>query len=101
VERIDADDLRRLAEASRAVLGSVARDSARYLARRAARGREPRRTGQPAPAGRRGRDAKDVARPRRRFKRRWVVVPTLVLLTVGLLAVLGVLWLLAVLFGVL
>src|SRR5215207_4606207 len=31
VERIDADDLRRLAEASRAVLGSVARDSARYL----------------------------------------------------------------------
>ena len=49
VERIDADDLRRLAEASRAVLGSVARDSARYLARRAARGgKEARRTEQPA-----------------------------------------------------
>jgi serine/threonine protein kinase len=97
VERIDADDLRRLAEASRAVLGSVARDSARYLARRAVRGKEPRRAEQPAPA--RGRGAKDVARPRRRFKRRWVVVPTLVVLTVTVLVVLGVLWLLAQLFG--
>jgi serine/threonine protein kinase len=103
VERIDADDLRRLAEASRAVLGSVARDSARYLARRAVRGKEPRQAA-PAPAappGRRKRGAANTGKPRRRFKRRWVVVPTLVLLIVGVLAVLGVLWLLAVLFGVL
>jgi eukaryotic-like serine/threonine-protein kinase len=101
VERIDADDLRRLAEASRAVLGSVARDSARYLARRAARGKEPRRPEPPPPTGRRKRSAPAPARTRRRFKRRWVVVPTLVVLAVSLLAVLGVLWLLAVLFGVL
>jgi eukaryotic-like serine/threonine-protein kinase len=102
VERIDAEDLRRLAEASRAVLGSVARDSARYLARRAVRGKEPKRTEPPPPPpGRRKRGAANTARPRRRFKRRWVVVPTLVLLTVGVLATLGVLWLLAVLFGVL
>jgi serine/threonine protein kinase len=101
VERIDAEDLRRLAEASRAVLGSVARDSARYLARRAVRGREPRPEAKPTPAaGRRPRGTKD-ARPRRRFKRRWVVVPTLMILMVGVLLTLGVLWLLAVLFGVL
>jgi eukaryotic-like serine/threonine-protein kinase len=102
VERIDADDLRRLADASRAVLGSVARDSARYLARRAVRGKEPRRSDPPPPPpGRRRRGAANTGRPRRRFKRRWVVVPTLVLLAVGVLTTLGVLWLLAVLFGVL
>ena len=103
VERIDADDLRRLAEASRAVLGSVARDSARYLARRAVRGKEPRRAEPPPapPPGRRTRGAANTGKPRRRFKRRWVVVPTLVLLTMGVLVVLGVLWLLAVAFGVL
>ena len=101
VERIDAEDLRRLAEASRAVLGSVARDSARYLARRAVRGKEPRPEAKPTPAGgRRPGGAKDT-RPRRRFKRRWVVVPTLMILMVGVLLTLGVLWLLAVLFGVL
>ena len=90
VERIDADDLRRLAEASRAVLGSVARDSARYLleSRRAKRGRQVRPAAAPAPS-----------RRRRRFKRRWVVVPTLVLLLIATLVVLGGLWLLAVLFG--
>jgi eukaryotic-like serine/threonine-protein kinase len=102
VERIDADDLRRLAEASRAVLGSVARDSARYLARRAVRGKEARtQPPPPPPTGRRTRGAPPTTRPRRRFKRRWVVVPTLVLLAVGVLTVLGVLWLLAVLFGIL
>ena len=100
VERIDAEDLRRLAEASRAVLGTVARDSARYLARRAVRGKEPRRQEQPAPAGRRPPGAKDT-RPKRRFKRRWVVVPTLLILAVGVLLTLGVLWLMAVLFGLL
>jgi eukaryotic-like serine/threonine-protein kinase len=100
VQRIDADDLRRLAEASRAVLGSVARDSARYLARRAVRGREARPAEQPARPGRPPRRAA-ASRPRRRFKRRWVVVPTLGLLTVAILLVAGVVWLLAVLFGVL
>jgi serine/threonine protein kinase len=101
VERIDAEDLRRLAEASRAVLGSVARDSARYLARRAVRGKEPPPAEKPTPrAGHRPRGTKDT-RPRRRFKRRWVVVPTLMILAVGVLLTLGVVWLLAVLFGVL
>jgi eukaryotic-like serine/threonine-protein kinase len=101
VERIDADDLRRLAEASRAVLGSVARDSARYLARRAVRGKEPRRTEQRAPARPPSRGSASADKPRFRFKRRWVVVPTLTVILVGILATLGVLWLLAVLFGVL
>jgi eukaryotic-like serine/threonine-protein kinase len=86
VERIGADDLRRLADASRAVLGTAARDSARYLARRAT-GRTPRR--RPDQAG----------RPRRRFKRRWIVVPTLVLLLLTLVLVLGAIWLVAWLAG--
>jgi serine/threonine protein kinase len=87
VERIEGDDLRRLAEASRAVLGTVARDSARYLleSRRVKRQARSR----PAPPPRR----------RRRFKRRWVVVPTLMLLVMGVLVLLGGLWLLALLFG--
>ncbi len=101
VERIDADDLRRLAEASRAVLGSVARDSARYLARRAVRGsaKDQRRPEQRAPAGPPPRRARDEARPKRRFKRRWVVVPTLLLLLIGVLIALGALYLAALLFG--
>jgi eukaryotic-like serine/threonine-protein kinase len=102
VERIDADDLRRLAEASRAVLGTVARDGARYLADRHARKKQAGREGTGTSDRRRlpGRGpAPAPARSRRRFKRRWLVVPTLSLLLLGLLAVLGVIWLIAVLVG--
>ena len=92
VERIDADDLRRLAEASRAVLGTVARDSARALVelRREHKAKRARET-RPGPTA--------SPRRRRRFKRRWVVVPTLVLMLVGVLVTIGALWLLALLFG--
>lgn len=72
VERLEADDLRALASASRALFSSVARDArdqARHMADRRRERRadsEPVRPG-PAPAPR-----------RRRFRRRWVVVPVLV-----------------------
>jgi serine/threonine protein kinase len=89
VQRLDSADLRALASASKALLGDVARGAARgardlagrELARR--RGRTTAREGVPE------------ARPRRwRFKRRWVLVPLLVTLTVIALALLGLgLWL--------
>jgi serine/threonine protein kinase len=102
LQRIEGEDLRRFAEASKAVLGTVARDSARYLADRHARKTQERRQDS-RPAGRRrlpGRGpAPAPARSRRRFKRRWIVVPTLLMLLAGIAVVLGGLWLLAVLFG--
>jgi serine/threonine protein kinase len=96
VERIEADDLRALASASKALLSSVARDArdqARHLAERR-RGRKgegsPVRAGEsgPVPAGRSG---GPPAAPRRRwrFKRRWVVVPVLVTLVVVVLVLVG------------
>ena len=94
--RIDAEDMHRLAEASRAVLGTVARDSARYLARRAVGRTDKARPEQSRPAA--GRPSAGP-RSRRRFKRRWVVVPTLLLLLLGVLVVLGAVWLIAVLTG--
>jgi serine/threonine protein kinase len=100
VERIDGEDLRKLASASKALLGTVARDArdqARVLAdRRRDRKAQVRRDPTSAPD-------RSVPPPprRRRFKRRWVVVPVLttavlvVLLLVGaalaLLYVLGLL----------
>jgi hypothetical protein len=97
VERIDADDLRKLASASKALLGSVARDARDVLAdRRRDRKAQDRRRNAPAPAP----TAAPPAR-RRRFKRRWVVVPVLttVLLVVLLLvgAALGLLYVLGLL----
>jgi serine/threonine protein kinase len=80
VERLDADDLRALASASRALLTSVARDAsdqARHLAER----RRDRKA-EPAPSR--------ATAPRRwRFKRRWVVVPLLVTVVVVLLVLVG------------
>jgi serine/threonine protein kinase len=74
VARFSAEDLRALAAASRAVLGSVVSDARDHLAERQRDRRESRR-------------ANDLAAPapspparRRRFKRRWVVVPLLVVL---------------------
>ena len=84
MQRFDAEDLRKLASASKAVLGAVARGTAREIVdrRRERRGRPPSGgavQGQlPAPP-----------RRRRRFKRRWVVVPVLVTVVLGLLALVG------------
>jgi serine/threonine protein kinase len=83
--RIDAADLRALASASRAVLGSVARDARDHLADR-----------------RQERQAERAAAPRRRrFKRRWVVVPVLTTLVVLVLIVAAAALGLAVLLGLL
>ena len=77
IQRFDAEDLRRLASASKAVLGAVARD---VVDRRRDRRRGPRGRA-PAPFA--------AAPPRRRrFKRRWIVVPVVtVVLLVALLLV--------------
>ena len=93
VERIDSEDLRALASASKALLGSVARD----LAERRRERKAEERTGGRRNAQQRldekrrvpsRRPEPPVAEPRRkrRFKRRWVVVP--VLTTVILVALL-------------
>jgi len=93
VERLDVDDLRALASASKALLGSVARDLA-------GKRRERKETGRRGPAAPPAR-AEPAPRRRRRFKRRWIVVPVLttvvlvVLLLVG--AAFGVLALLGLL----
>jgi serine/threonine protein kinase len=87
--RIDAEDLRKLASASRAVLGSVARDARDHLADRRREKKAERRVAE-------GRDAppspvqRTAAPPRRRrFKRRWVVVPVLTTVILVLLLVVG------------
>jgi hypothetical protein len=88
VERLDSDDLRALASASRALLGSVARDArdqARFLADRH-RGRKAQE--------RRGTPARNTAPPprRRRFKRRWIVVPVLITVLLVLLLLGAAVW---------
>jgi serine/threonine protein kinase len=96
VERIDGDDLRALASASRELIGSVARDArdqARMLADRR-RDRKARvRHDLPARAATAPprRPAGDAAAPprRRRFKRRWVVVPVLTTVVLVVLLLVG------------
>ncbi len=96
VERIDAADLLALASASRALLGSVARD-ARDQARsmrdtRRERKAESRPVAQQAPSA-----PPTRKKSRFRFKRRWVVVPVvttvllLLLLVVGMVLAIGAL----------
>jgi eukaryotic-like serine/threonine-protein kinase len=88
VERIDGEDLRKLASASKALLGTVARDArdqARVLAdRRRDRKAQVRRDPTPAPD-------RSVPPPprRRRFKRRWVVVPVLTTAVLAVLLLVG------------
>jgi serine/threonine protein kinase len=95
VARLDADDLRALASASRAVLGSVARDAreqAHYLVdrRRERKGDDGRsRPDQHRPEQHGPPPGKPAARRRRRFKRRWVVVPLLVTAVVAVLVLVG------------
>src|SRR4051794_13419490 len=95
VERIDSDDLRALASASKALLTSVARDArdqARHLAEKR---RERKGESGPVPAG------AAPPRRRRRFKRRWVVVPVLVTVAIVLLVLVGLGFLLAAVLGLL
>jgi eukaryotic-like serine/threonine-protein kinase len=95
VERIDSDDLRKLASASRALLGSVARDAREVLAerRRDRKAQDPRQ--------RTARPARTVAPParRRRFKRRWVVVPVLLTVILAVVLLVGAALALAAIFG--
>ena len=99
--RIDAEDLRKLASASRAVLGSVARDARDHLVDRRREKKAERRVAE-------GRDAppSPVQRTpppprRRRFKRRWVVVPVLTTVVLVLLLIVGAAVGLAAFFGLL
>jgi serine/threonine protein kinase len=88
VERLDADDLRALASASRALLGSVARDArdqARVLADRRRGRKEQDQREAPVQVA-----AAPPPRRRRRFKRRWVVVPLMVTVTLVVVVVVGV-----------
>jgi serine/threonine protein kinase len=84
VHRFDQADLKILAAASKAVLGSVARDARDSLA---GRRREPRGSAAgPGPVA--GRPPAAPTR-RRRFKRRWVVVPVLTTVIVVVLLLIG------------
>ena len=95
IERIDAEDLRKLASASKALIGSVARDLAD-------RRRERKDTGRRSPAAPPVPAAPAVApRRRRRFKRRWVVVPVLTTVVLLVLVLGGVALALAAVFGLL
>jgi eukaryotic-like serine/threonine-protein kinase len=83
VARFSAEDLRALAAASRAVLGSVVSDARDHLAERQRDRRELR-------GGRKAAPAPSAPPPRRRrFKRRWVLVPlgVALLLLVAVIAV--------------
>jgi hypothetical protein len=98
VERIDADDLRALASASKALLTSVARDArdqARHLAERR---RERKDDSGPVPAPPTA-GSPAAPRHRRRFKRRWVVVPVLVTLAIVVLVLVGLGFLVAAMMG--
>jgi eukaryotic-like serine/threonine-protein kinase len=95
MERIGGDDLRALASASKALLGSVARD-ARDQARHLADRRRERKDRQPVAA----RPAPPPPR-RRRFRRRWVVVPVLLTVALVLLLLVGAGLALAAVFGLL
>ncbi|RFU22163.1 serine/threonine protein kinase [Geodermatophilus marinus] len=98
VQRFDAADLATLASASVQALGTVARDARdqvhhlaeRHRERRAGRGPRPEDGARTASR----RDASPEPTHRWRFKRRWIVVPTLVVIVV-LLAVAAGLFLLA------
>jgi serine/threonine protein kinase len=108
VERIDSEDLRALASASKALLGSVARDLAdRRRERKAEERTGGRRDAQQRLDEKRGapsrRPEPPVAEPRRkrRFKRRWVVVPVLTTVILVALLLVGAAVGLALVFGLL
>jgi hypothetical protein len=89
VERLDSDDLRALATASKALLGDVARGAARGARDLAGRELARRRGRTPAPDR-----VPEAKAPRWRFKRRWVLVPLLTTIAVVALVLVGLgLWL--------
>jgi eukaryotic-like serine/threonine-protein kinase len=98
VERIDAEDLRKLASASKALLGSVARDAREVLAERR---RERKTQEQRGPARAPARKAAAPPARRRRFKRRWVVVPVLTTVVLVVILLVGAAFALAAVFGLL
>jgi len=107
VERISSEDLRALASASKALLGSVARDLADRRRERKSEERkseertsEDRRTGRRTPSRQ---PEPPVTGPprRRRFKRRWVVVPVLTTVIVVVLLLAGAALGLALILGLL
>jgi serine/threonine protein kinase len=106
VERLDAEDLRALASASKALLGSVARDARDHLSERRRERKDQERTQQgrteqgrteqrrtdkrrrePSPPAAR---VEAAPKPRWRFKRRWVVVPVMVTVIVVVFLIAGV-----------
>ena len=96
--RFDAEDLRQLAAASAAVLGTVARDQARQLVdRRRGRKQQERfeRRGMRGPSSR----PPDAQSRRWRFKRRWIVVPVLVVVLLTILVIGGLTLLVAYALG--
>jgi serine/threonine protein kinase len=98
VERIEAADLKALASASRALIGSVARDArdqARFLADRR-RERKERPAPPPVPGPGSG-----PPQRRRWFRRRWVVVPLVVTVALVVLVVAGVALAVAAILGLL
>jgi serine/threonine protein kinase len=106
VERLDSDDLRKLASASKALLGSVARDArdqARHLAARRRERKDAERRGPVGPPDRLGPPDHAAAPPRRRrrFKRRWVVVPVVTTVVLVVLLLVGAALVLAWVLGLL
>jgi serine/threonine protein kinase len=99
VERIDADDLRKLASASKALLTSVARDARDQARQLADRRRERKADSGPASRPPAAAEPAAPAPRRRRFKRRWVVVPVLLTIAVVLLVLVGLGFLLAAALG--
>jgi eukaryotic-like serine/threonine-protein kinase len=99
VERIDSDDLRALASASKALLSSVARDARDQARQLADRRRERKADSGPASRPPAAAEPAEPARRRRRFKRRWVVVPVLFTIAVVLLVLVGLGFLLAAALG--
>ena len=100
VERLDADDLRALASASRALLSSVAREARDHIVDRRRERKADSRPVQPGPPVVRA-SGPPAAPRRRRFRRRWVVVPVLVTVLVVVLLLGGAALALAAVLGLL
>jgi eukaryotic-like serine/threonine-protein kinase len=96
VERIDGEDRHRLASASKALLGSVARD-----ARDQARVLADRRRDRKAHDRQYVPDRSAPPPRRRRFKRRWVVVPVLTTVVLVVVLLVAAAWALAAALGLL
>ncbi|MCW2635858.1 MAG: serine/threonine protein kinase [Blastococcus sp.] len=110
LERLDAEDLRALASASKALLGSVARDARDHLSERRRERKEQERKEQERKELReQGRKepsqpavrSEAAPKPRWRFKRRWVVVPVVVTVIVVVFLIAGVALGLAAVLGLL